>query len=193
MGKLNFEEIFTTYEKPVYNYVLHMVKDAHLANDLVREIFLKIYKNLETYQGKAKLSTWIYKIATNVYLDYFRTAAHKKEKVTKLLDNNLDENKKLEEIKRVLSIDEQLVKQEMNVCIQEFLERLPEEYRAVIILHDLQGFKNLEIADILNCSLETVKIRLHRARNKFRTVLASNCSFYRDPNDVFSCDRKETK
>jgi RNA polymerase sigma-70 factor (ECF subfamily) len=106
-------------------------------------------------------------------LDYFRTSAHKKEKVTRLLDNNLDENKKLEEIKRVISIDEQVVKLEMNACIQEFLDRLPEEYRAVIVLHDLQGVKNREIADILSCSLETVKIRLHRARNKFRTVLAS--------------------
>jgi RNA polymerase sigma-70 factor (ECF subfamily) len=193
MENLNFEEIYSTYEKPVYNYVLHMVKDAQLASDLAQEIFLKVYKNLETYQGKAKLSTWIYKIATNAYLDYFRTSAHKKEKVTKLLDDNLNENNKLEEIKRVLSIDEQVVKQEMNVCIQEFLERLPGEYRAVIVLHDLQGVKNREIADILSCSLDTVKIRLHRARNKLRTVLASNCNFYRDPNDVFCCDRKETK
>jgi len=63
----------------------------------------------------------------------------------------------------------------------------------VIVLHDLQAVKNQEIADILSCSLETVKNRLHRARNKFRTVLASNCNFYRDPNDVFSCDRKEKK
>jgi RNA polymerase sigma-70 factor (ECF subfamily) len=126
-------------------------------------------------------------------LDYFRTAAHKKEKVTKLLDENLDRTKKLEEAKRVLSIDERVVKFEMNACIREYLDGLPEEYRAVIVLHDLQGIKNREIADILGCTLETVKIRLHRARNKFRTVLASNCNFYHDPDDVFSCDRKEKK
>ena len=193
MKKLNFEEIYATYEKPVYNYVLHMVKDTQLASDLIQEIFIKIYQNLESYRGEAKLSTWIYKIATNAYLDYFRTAVHKKEKVTEPLDNYSDEKKKLEEVKRVLSIDEQVVKFEMNACIREFLDKLPEEYRAVIVLHDLQAVKNQEIADILSCSLETVKIRLHRARNKFRTVLASNCNFYRDPNDVFSCDRKEKK
>ena len=193
MKDLNFENIYATYEKPVYNYVLRMVKDSQLASDLIQDIFIKIYQNLESYRGDAKLSTWIYKIATNAYLDYFRTAVHKKEKVTEALDDNSDEKKKLEEVKRVLSIDEQVVKLEMNSCIREFLDKLPEEYRAVIVLHDLQAVKNQEIADILSCSLETVKIRLHRARNKFRTVLASNCNFYRDPNDVFSCDRKEKK
>ena len=61
----------------------------------------------------------------------------------------------------------------------------------MIVLHDLQDLKNREIADILNCSLETVKIRLHRARKKFRSVLADNCDFYRDTNDILSCLRKE--
>lgn len=193
MNELNFDEIYATYERHVYNYVLHMVKDAQLAGDLAQEIFLKIYKSLDSFQGRAKLSTWIYKIATNAYLDYFRTSGHKKEKVTKLLEDNLDEINRQEEINRVLSIDEQVVKQEMNACIHGFLDQLPDDYRAVIVLHDLQGVKNQEIADILGCSLETVKIRLHRARNKLRTVLASNCTFYRDSNDVFCCDRKETK
>jgi RNA polymerase sigma-70 factor (ECF subfamily) len=109
------------------------------------------------------------------------------------LDDNLDKTESLEEGKRVLSIDDQIVKLEMNSCIREFLDELPEEYRAVIILHDFQGVKNREIADILSCSLETVKIRLHRARNKFRSVLASNCNFYMDANDVLSCDRKEKR
>ncbi len=193
MEKLDFEEIYTTFEKPVYNFVFRMVKDDHLACDIVQEIFIKIYKNLEGFKGNAKLSTWIYKIATNAYLDYFRTAEHKKENVTKQLDDNLDKAKRLEEVKRVLSIDERVVKLEMNACIREFLDRLPDDYRAVIVLHDLQGIKNREVADILGCTLETVKIRLHRARNQFRTILASNCNFYRDPDDVFSCDRKETQ
>jgi RNA polymerase sigma-70 factor (ECF subfamily) len=106
MKKLHFEEVYTTFEKPVYNYVLRMVKDAQLASDLVQEIFIKIYKNLESYKGNAKLSTWIYKIATNTYLDHFRTAVHKKDKVTEPLNDNLDEKKKLEDVSRVLSIDE---------------------------------------------------------------------------------------
>jgi RNA polymerase sigma-70 factor (ECF subfamily) len=193
MEKLSFEEIYATYEKPVYNYVFRMVKDAQLTSDLTQDIFIKIYQNLEGYRGEANLSTWIYKIATNAYLDYFRTSAHKKEKVTEQLEDDSDTQKKMEEVKRVLSIDDKMVKLEMNACIREFLDKLPDESRAVIVLHDLQGVKNKEIADILSCSLETVKIRLHRARNKFRNVLASNCNFYRDPDDVFSCDRKEKK
>ncbi len=63
----------------------------------------------------------------------------------------------------------------------------------MIVLHDLQGLKNREIADIVQCSLETVKIRLHRARKKLRAVLAANCEFYRDECNVLSCDRKSTE
>jgi len=76
-------------------------------------------------------------------------------------------------------------------AIQRFLDDLPEDYRSVIVLHDLQDLKNREVADILNCTIETVKIRLHRARKKFRTVLAENCDFYRDTKDILSCLRKE--
>lgn len=67
MKKLSFEEIYATYEKPVYNYVLRMVKDTQLASDLIQDIFIKIYQNLESYRGEAKLSTWIYKIATTAW------------------------------------------------------------------------------------------------------------------------------
>jgi RNA polymerase sigma-70 factor (ECF subfamily) len=189
MNSYNFEEIFDTYEKPVYNYVLRMVRNKQSAEDLTQDIFIKIYKNLSSFREEAKLSTWIYRIATNTYLDYFRTAAHQKEVRSDYL--NGDENLSMEEIEKVLSIDEQLVKTEMNACVQDYVNNLPEDYKVVIILHDLEGLKNREIADILGSSLDLVKIRLHRARKKFRTVCAANCNLYRDSNNVLCCEKKE--
>ena len=85
-----------------------------------------------------------------------------------------------------------MIKNEMGECIRDFVDRLFEEYRTVIVLHDLQGLKNREIAEIMDCSLETVKIRLHRARKKLKTVLASNCEFYRDDSGILCCDKKES-
>jgi len=191
MENLSFENIFNTYEKPLYNFVLRMIKDIQTAEDLTQDIFLKIYHNLKNYRGDASISTWVYKIATNAYLDYVRSSGYKKNSLSDYIDEA--ENGKWDHrmYEKVLSIDERVIKSEMNTCIQRFLNDLPEDYRAVIVLHDLQDLKNREIADILNCTLETVKIRLHRARKKFRTVLADNCDFYRDTNDILGCLKKE--
>jgi RNA polymerase sigma-70 factor (ECF subfamily) len=189
MEKGKFEELFSSYEKPVYNYILRMVKKRQLAEDLTQDTFLKIYQNLTKFRGDAKLSTWIYRIATNTYLDYLRTAVHKKEMETDQLNDDGNNGWKLEEIEKVLSIDEQLLQSEMSSCVREFVSNLPEDYRTVIVLHDLQGMKNREIADILGCSLETVKIRLHRARKKFRTTCAASCEVYQDESDMLCCEK----
>ncbi len=91
-------------------------------------------------------------------------------------------------LRRIISIEESVIKEEMDECIRDFVDGLPGDYRIVIFIHDLQGLKNREIAEILDCTLEMVKIRLKRARNKLRTVLASNCDFYRDKNDALCCN-----
>ncbi|UCE25265.1 MAG: RNA polymerase sigma factor, partial [Candidatus Zixiibacteriota bacterium] len=86
---------------------------------------------------------------------------------------------------------EQLATQsDMSTCVERFIQRLPSSYRAVLVLHDLQGLKNREIAEVLNCSLSTVKIRLHRARNKLREALNAGCDFTHDERNVFVCEPK---
>lgn len=86
---------------------------------------------------------------------------------------------------------EQLATQsEMSACVQSFIQRLSPNYRAVLVLHDLQGLKNREIAEVLDCSLSTVKIRLHRARSKLRESLNAGCDFDHDKRNVFVCEEK---
>jgi RNA polymerase sigma-70 factor (ECF subfamily) len=168
-----------------------MVKDTQTAEDLTQDIFIKIHQNLKGFRGNASISTWVYKIATNTYLDYIRSSSYKKNTLSDYIDESVTNKWDHGDYEKVLSIDEQAIKSEMNTCIQRFLDDLPEEYRSVIVLHDLQDLKNREISDILKISLETVKIRLHRARKKFRSILADNCDFYRDTNDILSCLKKE--
>jgi len=168
-----------------------MIGNESVAEDLAQDAFIKVYNNLPNFRGDSKLSTWIYKIATNVSLDYFRTSSYKKSELTDLLDEDSNpQNSNNNVIDKVLSIEEELIKSEMSECVHDFVDRLPEDYRAVLVLHDLQDFKNKEIAEILGTSLENIKIRLHRARNKLRSTLASYCNFYRDKRNVLRCDRK---
>ena len=78
----------------------------------------------------------------------------------------------------------------MSVCVQNQMLLLPENYRTVIWLFDVSGFTLKEIADILELSVENVKVRLHRARNKFKSILSQKCSFEKDERNVLVCDPK---
>jgi RNA polymerase sigma-70 factor (ECF subfamily) len=79
----------------------------------------------------------------------------------------------------------------MSDCIREFVERLPPDYKTIITLNELEGFTNREIAEILEITLETTKIRLHRARAKLKESLESGCDFYLDGSSELACDRKQ--
>lgn len=190
MEPTSFEEVFATYEKPIYHYVLKMVEDESAAEDLTQEVFLKVHKGLARFEGRSKLSTWIYRIATNTCLDHFRTAAHKKGKSTISLHDEDAPGCGCEQPADDRPVDDTVVREEMSCCVREFVEELPEDYRAVVVLHDFQGLKNREIAEILDCSLDTVKIRLHRGRRKLEGALGTGCEFYRDEDNVLRCDRK---
>ena len=78
----------------------------------------------------------------------------------------------------------------MSECVREYVDRLAPDYRTVLILSELEGFKNRKIADILDISLENVKVRLHRARASLKKELDNSCDFYHDKEGTLACDRK---
>jgi RNA polymerase sigma-70 factor (ECF subfamily) len=87
-------------------------------------------------------------------------------------------------------IDQTVIRKEMSECVKEFIDRLPSDYKTVMLLSELEGFKNREIADILQVSLNTVKIRLHRARVMLKKELNDGCTFYHSEQNTLACDRK---
>ncbi len=90
-----------------------------------------------------------------------------------------------------LSAEREAIRNEMNECIREFVDKFPENYRTVIIVSELKDLKNSEIAEILETSLETVKIRLHRARARLKEEFEAGCDFYHDKDGGLACDRKQ--
>ncbi len=89
-----------------------------------------------------------------------------------------------------VDVDDRLVFDEMSECVREVIESLPEDYRAALILHDLEGLTGAETARVSGCSLATAKIRIHRARKRLKAALEKECSFYHDEESVLRCDRK---
>ncbi len=184
----NFGEVFREYERPLYNYLLRMTQNQAVAEDLAQETFIRVHRSLPTFRGEAKFSTWLYRIATNVSFDYFRRNPARQAKPDLSLEEAEPGKEWADETSP--SPEERAAQSEMSVCVQRFIQRLPSTYRVVLVLHDLQGLKNHEIADVLDCPLSTVKIRLHRARNKLRAVLKAGCDFAHDERNVFVCEPK---
>ena len=131
-------------------YVVKMVGDPHLAQDIIQDTMLKAVLNINKFEPKAKFSTWLIKISTNVYKDYLR-----KNKSFELVDENfIDKNKQVEDIV-MLNYE---YKEIMKIIL-----KLPYEKRAVFILKHYYGYKYEEISEILGCPLGTVRSRLHNS------------------------------
>jgi RNA polymerase sigma-70 factor (ECF subfamily) len=171
----DFQTIYTSFHPKILRYVARLVGEAE-AEDLTQEVFIKVSQALGTFRGEAQLSTWIYRIATNVVIDKTRTVSFRHEAERGELEN-LDEAGAAELWTGGASpsLEQQRMRQEMIECFVTFLDRLPVDYRTVFVLSDLEELANGEIADILGVSLETVKIRLHRGRARLLQELKAHC------------------
>jgi RNA polymerase sigma-70 factor (ECF subfamily) len=194
--ELEFQQIFNEYQPRILQYLTRLI-GKYEAEDLTQEVFIKVESGLKNFRGESKLSTWIYRIATNTAIDRMRNPSfkHKVNEVT-AFESTLEYDSEIEDKDQFSgekneSAEQQYVRKEMNSCIRNFIENLPEDYRSVVILSELEGLKNKEIAEILHISLDTVKIRLHRARAQLRKKLESNCRLYKNEQNELSCDLKQ--
>lgn len=182
---LDFQEIYEKYRPRVQGYLARLL-DRSEVEDLTQEVFIKVEQALPGFRGDSSLSTWIYRIATNAANARLRSPSYR---IRKLNSPKTDERLN-QQVIVIPSIEVQLVRKEMNECIRSIVDKLPGNYRTVIVLSEMEGFKNREISEILGISLDTVKIRLHRARAKLKREMSQQCNFYRDERNELACDAK---
>ncbi|MDY0164682.1 sigma-70 family RNA polymerase sigma factor [Desulfobotulus sp.] len=193
---MDFDTVFNTYHPRVLKYLSRLVgKDD--AEDVTQEVFIKINKSLDTFQNDSHLWTWIYRIATNTAMDKLRLSSREKRKTTSSRDDvfseNLFEGLQNYNGRHFKSFEEEFTLGEMNQCIRDEIDTLPEIHRTVLILKDIHGMSNKDIANTLEISMETVKIRLHRSRTALREKLALCCFLYRNENNDFACEPKDSR
>jgi RNA polymerase sigma-70 factor (ECF subfamily) len=181
-----FEELYQQYRPPIYKYLLRMTQDPVDAEDLTQETFIRVNNSLESFRGDASIVNWIYRIATNTSIDHFRKKGGGEIRIEFSVEEAASADLPLADDDDS-STDNLAAKNEMSGCVQSFIGRLQPSYRSVLVLHDLQGLKNREIAEVLDCSLDSVKIRLHRARKKLQEALDKGCDFSYDERNVFIC------
>jgi RNA polymerase sigma-70 factor (ECF subfamily) len=177
-------QVFEEYYGVIYRYILRLVHDADEAEDLTQETFLRVYRNFPSLKEPTAVKAWLYRIATNVCYDRFRQAAFKSQESEPIPELDVLEDSDSPGLEQVID------QVEMSDCVQRYIERLSDDHRMIIMLHDLHGMTHPEIARQLNCSLETVKIRHFRARQKLKTTLAAGCKFSTDARGVLTCDPK---
>ena len=158
--------------------------DEYEAEDLTQEVFMRVSQALKTFRGESELSTWIYRIATNAALDRLRSPSF--QRTVQNCPSNpfiMDGESEIDDRnawtgEKAPLVEGQIYRNEMNECILDFINNLPEAYRTVLVLSEFEGLRNNEIAEILGVTLNTVKIRLHRARESLKEKLAANCDSY---------------
>ena len=176
------EEVVRTLRAPLLRYLRRFVGDDALAEDLLQETLVRVSKGQSSFEGRSSVKTWVFRIATHAAIDQKRRLRRELEVVE--LDETGLPGAPGE------AIDERLIIDEMNACLREEIDRLPDSQRAAILLHDLEGLSAAETAEVVGCSLATAKIRIHRARARLRGALLEDCHFHRDRDQVRHCERK---
>ncbi len=191
----DFHSIYKTFYPKIVRYSAHVVgwRDAE---DVTQEVFLKVNQALKSFKGESQVSTWIYRIATNSALDKLRSPSFRENGRSSLSGESVGEaeaeipDKNAWTGEKTPSVETSAIRKEMNECIRGVVEKLPENYRTVVALSELEGFRDDEIAEILGISIQTAKIRLHRARARLKKDLQAHCNFYRDERNEFACNQK---
>ncbi len=178
---IEFQEIYDAYQPKILRYLIRLVGQAE-AEDLTQEAFIKAGRSIRYFRGESSLSTWLYRIATHTALDRLRSRSFQRQQAAASLSDG--ECGSPQFITNALTgentptAEKQLIRKEMDSCLLGFIAGLPENYRTILVLSELEEVANNEIAEILGVTLGTVKVRLHRAKEKLKQALLLHCDSY---------------
>ena len=161
-----FYNLVKRYEQKLYNFGLKMCRDITDAEDLVQETFLNAFKYLKSFRQETKFKNWLYRIAGSVCIKKRRRSKFAPEKELSLEEFIPGENPGAEhQLPDWAAMPlEKVLNRELNDTINNAIRSLPQTYRSIIILRDMEGFSTEEPAQILDLTPSNVKVRLHRAR-----------------------------
>jgi RNA polymerase sigma-70 factor (ECF subfamily) len=166
-----FDWLVTHYHGPVYNLILSMLGDVSDAADGTQEVFLKAFRGIRSFRRGSSLKTWLYRIAIREALNHKRWfKRHLQKNVS--LDAEPEEGRSSIEIEDLGSTPfEQFAAHEIQAAVHDALQHIPDVFRGAVILRDLEGLSYEEIAEVLDCSVGTVKSRILRGRRALKELL----------------------
>jgi RNA polymerase sigma-70 factor (ECF subfamily) len=166
-----FDWLVTHYHAPVYNLILGMLADTSDAADGTQEVFLKAYRGIRNFRQGSSLKTWLYRIAIREALNHKRWFKRHLQKNVSIDAEPEDGHAHIEIEDHGATPFDQLAAMEIRVAVRGALQQVPDVFRSAVILRDLEGLSYEEIAEILECSIGTVKSRILRGRRALKDIL----------------------
>ena len=168
-----FDELVDRYQARLLNFVYRTIGDREKAEDLIQEVFVRVYRHLHRFDRSKKFSTWIYTIASNLAKNELRNRSRNPLVLFQSIRKQWDEDDRPLQFEDATSRPDDLYrKRHLRELVERSVEQLPEHHRQVFVLRELEGKSYEEIAEITACNLGTVKSRLNRARNSFAEIIA---------------------
>jgi RNA polymerase sigma-70 factor, ECF subfamily len=162
-----FEALYRMHSRRVYALCLRMVGNTAEAEDLTQEAFLQLFRKISTFRGESAFSTWLHRLAVNVVLMRLRKKSGTEASLEEITEPDEEGSARRDfgspDLRLAGSID--------RVNLQRAVEQLPPGYKAIFVLHDVQGYEHNEIAEIMGCSIGNSKSQLHKARMRLRELL----------------------
>src|SRR5881275_2630813 len=167
-----FQELVERYQTRLLNFIYRTIGDREKAEDLVQEVFIRVYRHIHRFDRSKKFSTWVYTIASNLAKNELRNRSRNPLVLFQTMKSNWDdEDRPLQFEDATARPDDLYRKRYLKEAVDQCVDQLPTHHRAVFVLRELEGKSYAEIAEITGCNLGTVKSRLNRARNSFAQLI----------------------
>lgn len=176
------KQIWNEFSSELYKYINSNVKNKYDTEDILQDIFVKIYNNIDEVDDQSKLKSWIYRITKNTIIDYYR----------KKKDISVD----IEKFEKGLEEDNNSdnMNEEISKCLEKMIFELPKKYQEVIELYDMKGMKHKEISEELDITISCSKMRVQRAKAKLKEILLECCDFKVDAfGNIIDYKQKNTE
>jgi len=168
-----FNALVARHQRSLINFFYHLCWDRQGAEDCAQEVFLRVYSHLDTYEPQAKFTTFLFRIARNLWIDRMRSAAVHGKPLSLEAPAGGDGRSLQERVaSRVQSPVEILAREEQQDALRRAIDQLPDEQKSVVILSEIQGMKYQDIGEILGVPVGTVKSRMHTAMEKLKDLLS---------------------
>lgn len=172
MPEVSLESLYHQLHSRLLQFVVSRLPDSADAEDIVQEVFLRIHTNLDRVRKIDKLESWVYQIARNCIIDYYRSRKRLEPLVEFAIEDEHPEPNAAEEL---------------IPCLRDVVQELPEPYREALILTEYQGLSQQALADHLGISLSGAKSRVQRARQKVKDIMLTCCHFEFDMRGLICC------
>ncbi len=183
-----FDSLYEGYRGKVYRVILRLVRNPSDAEDLTQETFLKVVRNLPHVKRPESVPSWLYRIATNTALDFLRRPAMRHGEGAVQLPMEKADAIPSDAPSPATSLDSA----ESVSCVRQYADQLPEQYRVVLVLHEMESLSLEQVAEVMGSSLGATKVRLHRARKRFAEICSAECEQFYNEQGALSCQPRST-